>query len=111
MGGIRVGDLNQRLILRTEEIGLGFLVFWLPWAISPRIMFLYHFSPSVAFMSLAIGYQLNQGLSNKSKKTVFILLLLMFIGFIFIYPFLTGIFIPRDLINIFFLTNLSKNPF
>ena len=101
----------KKRIFSLFLIGLGFLVFWLPWAISPRIMFLYHFSPSVAFMSLAIGYQLNQGLSNKSKKTVFILLLLMFIGFIFIYPFLTGIFIPRDLINIFFLTNLSKNPF
>ncbi len=93
-------------------IVLGFLVFWLPWAFSPRIMFLYHFSPSVPFLSLALGFQLGLELQkSKMKKAVYILLLLMGLGFILIFPILTGVPIYRSLIDLFFLTNLSKNPF
>lgn len=91
---------------------LGFFVFWLPWAISPRIMFLYHFSPSVPFLTLALGHQLNLFFENKkSRNFVIFLLLIMIINFILIYPFLVGIPTPKDFINLFFLTNLSKNPF
>lgn len=91
---------------------LGFLIFWLPWAISPRIMFLYHFSPSVPFLSLALGYQLSLELENsKRKKAVYILLFLIALSFILIFPYLTGIPIPKDFVNLFFLMNLAKNPF
>lgn len=89
-----------------------FFVFWLPWAISPRIMFLYHFSPSIPFLSLALGYQLGKFFEDKNmRKFVIILLSLMIINFILIYPFLVGIPIPKNLIDLFFFTNLSKNPF
>ncbi len=91
---------------------LGFLFFWLPWAISPRIMFLYHFSPSIPFLSLILGYQLGRGFEEKnSRKLAIIILALIFIGFVLLYPYLTGVFLPRDFIKLFFLTNLSKNPF
>lgn len=91
---------------------LSFFVFWLPWAISPRIMFLYHFSPSVPFLTLALGHQLSQFFTDKNtRKIVFILLIIMLINFVLIYPFLVGIPLPKDLVNLFFLTNLSKNPF
>lgn len=90
----------------------GALVFWLPWAISPRIMFLYHFSPSVPFLSIALGYQLNNLLEDeKGKRLALVLILLMVLSFILIFPFLTGLPIPRNLVELFFLTNLSKNPF
>lgn len=93
-------------------ISLGFFVFWLPWAISPRIIFLYYFSPSVPFLSLALGYQLNKHLRDKKgRQLVFVLLFLMVLSFILIFPFLTGIPLPKNLIRAFFLTNLSKNPF
>lgn len=88
---------------------LGFFVFWLPWVLSPRIMFLYHFSPSVPFLSIALGYQISTLIKN---KVVFIsLLAAILFGFILIYPFLTGIFLPKNLIQFFFLTNIAKNPF
>lgn len=91
---------------------LGLSVFWLPWAFSPRIMFLYHFSPSVPFLSLILGYQLNAELNNqKNIRLAVILLILMAISFFILYPILTGIPIPKELIGLFFLTNLSKNPF
>lgn len=111
-------------ILRTESINhlknmfgliiilLGFFAFWLPWSLSPRIMFLYHFSPSVPFLSLALGHQLsNIAKGNKGKQLTILLLILIAINFAILFPFLTGIFLPRDLIKLFFFTNLSKNPF
>ena len=93
-------------------VTLGFLIFWLPWALSPRIMFLYHFSPSVPFLSLALGHQLSALLNDrKGKQLAFVLLFLICLSFILTFPFLTGISIPRDFVKLFFLFNLSKNPF
>lgn len=91
---------------------LAFLTFWLPWSISPRIMFLYHFSPSVPFLALCLGHQINQGLSDKKIRFwVITLLVMIFLNFILFLPILTGIPISRNLIDFFFMTNLSKNPF
>lgn len=99
---------SQKLLI----IIAGFLAFWLPWAASPRIMFLYHFSPSVPFLCLALGHQLENLLKDKNgRRTVLLLITLMIINFVIIFPFLTAIFLPKDFINLFFLTNISKNPF
>lgn len=90
----------------------GFLIFWAPWAISPRIMFFYHYSPSVPFMCLAVGYQLGTLLDDKhTKKLTFIILGLIFISFLLIYPMLTGIPLERKIMMLFFDTNITKNPF
>lgn len=105
-------ELIKKKSLNILIVVLGFLVFWLPWAFSPRIMFLYHFSPSVPFLSLALGHQLSLELGNKEgRRLIFILLFLMALSFILIFPFLIGIPLPRNFISLFFLTNLSKNPF
>lgn len=90
---------------------LGFLIFWLPWSFSPRIMFLYHFSPSVPFLSIALAHQLNQIKKEGNKKAFFIIIGFIILSFILIFPFLTAIPLPKNLVNLFFLTNLSKNPF
>lgn len=88
---------------------LCFAAFWLPWSLSPRIMFLYHYSPAVPFLTLLLGYQL----STFIKKRVILtgLLLAVALGFIIIYPILTGVFLPKNLLDLFFLVNLAKNPF
>ena len=105
-------ELIKKKSLNLLIVVLGFSVFWLPWALSPRIMFLYHFSPSVPFLSLALGHQLSLELGNrKGRRLIFVLLFLMALSFIIVFPFLTGIFLPRKFISLFFLTNLSKNPF
>ena len=91
---------------------LGFFGFWLPWALSPRIMFLYHYTPSVPFLSLLLGYQIGQLNEDKSYRTSLILTLaLIILGFIFIYPMLIGIPLPKNLMELFFNTNITKNPF
>ncbi len=109
---LTIWEILKKKSINLFIVILGFLVFWLPWAISPRIMFLYHFSPSVAFLTLALGHKLHNFFEDKkTRKLAIILLILMIINFILIYPFLIGIPIPRDVVNLFFLTNLSKNPF
>lgn len=88
----------------------GFLVFWLPWSISPRIMFLYHFSPSVPFLSMALSYQLSP-LIKQNRTLLFIILAAFLVSFLLFYPMLSGVMLPKDVMQLFFRTNLTKNPF
>jgi len=77
---------------KNKKIGLivfSYLVFFAAWAVSPRIMFLYHYLPSVAFMSMAIGLTL-----RKHLKAAFFVLPLAFILFVYFYPHWTGIKVP-----------------
>lgn len=91
---------------------LGFFVFWLPWIFSPRIMFLYHYSPSVPFLCLSLGYQINLIMEQKNSKWLGIIILsLILIGFLIVYPILTGIPLSKEIFVKFFDTNLAKNPF
>lgn len=110
---------------RTRELlipVLGYLTFILPWALSPRIMFLYHYAPSVPFMALLFGYQLNKLaedwdgsklLGNKisSLQVLSTGIILILISFLFVYPMLVGIPLDRQSMLFFFRTNLTKNPF
>ncbi|MBI2018047.1 phospholipid carrier-dependent glycosyltransferase [Candidatus Daviesbacteria bacterium] len=87
---------------------LGYFIFWLPWVASPRVMFLYHYTPSVPFLTITLGYQINK---IKNKYFLWSLIVLITAAFVLLYPFLTGILLPKEWLNFFFLTNLSKNPF
>lgn len=66
-----------------------YLVFFVPWAASPRIMFLYHYLPSIPFMCMAIAYFLRR---NAKAAVPFILIALL--SFVYFYPHLTGMQIP-----------------
>ncbi len=90
---------------------LCFFIFWLPWAFSPRIMFLYHYSPSVPFLSMILAYSLSPLITLKNRNTLIFILALFLGGFIAIYPWLIGIALPRNLDLLFFDFNLAKNPF
>ena len=99
---------NRALLI----IILGFFGFWLPWFSSPRIMFLYHFAPSVPFLCLALAYQMAELYNHPKQKTFFYLIFgLLIISFLFVYPMLTGIPLPKNLMLSFFDVNLTKNPF
>jgi len=109
---LTIWEVVKKRSINLMIILLGFFTFWLPWALSPRIMFLYHFSPSVPFLSLALGHQLARAMENeKRRKWALMLLFLIMLSFILIFPFLTGLPIPNNLVKLFFLFNLSKNPF
>lgn len=100
---------------RSQKLGLillGFFAFFLPWALSPRIMFLYHYAPSIPFLCLILGYQLGNGLKEKrDHKIVYLLIITCIISFIFIYPYLVGLPIPKYFVRLFFMTNITRDPF
>lgn len=109
---ITIFDFTKKRSRDLFIILAGFFAFWAPWALSPRIMFLYHFAPVVPFMCLMLGQQLGTNFEKKSEiKIVSILLLLCIISFIVIFPFISGIHISREYIMTFFIFNASKNPF
>ena len=77
---------------KNKNLGLivfCYLMFFVPWAASPRIMFLYHYLPAVPFMCIAIGYVLRRNL-----KLVFPYLIICLLSFIYFYPHWAGLQIP-----------------
>lgn len=89
-----------------------FLLFWLPWALSPRIMFLYYFGPAIPFLCLSLGFQLyNLYQVKRTKELAIFAFFLIIFFFLLIYPFLTGVYLPKSYITLFFHTNITKNPF
>lgn len=91
---------------------LGFFVFWLPWAFSPRIMFLYHFAPSVPFMSIILAYFLHKIYKfPEFRFLVYLIIFFIVANFVYFYPILIGLPMPKEYLKIFFSTNITKNPF
>ncbi|MCX6703885.1 MAG: glycosyltransferase family 39 protein [Candidatus Woesebacteria bacterium] len=66
-----------------------YLIFFVPWAVSPRIMFLYHYLPSIPFLAIATGYIL-----RRTPKLIFGYLLICLLVFIYFYPHWAGLSIP-----------------
>lgn len=89
--------------LRTKSWKLwiiitGFLTFWLPWARAPRIMFLYHYLPSIPFLCIALAYTL-----SRLPKWVTLGSSVLILGsFIYFYPIWVGIHLPKTLVNQYF---------
>jgi predicted membrane-bound dolichyl-phosphate-mannose-protein mannosyltransferase len=77
---------------RNRNLGLvvfGYLIFFVPWAVSPRIMFLYHYLPSIPFLAIATGYIL-----RRTPKLIFAYLFICLFAFIYFYPHWAGLQIP-----------------
>lgn len=109
---ITIFDSIKKRSFELLFILLCFFAFWLPWSISPRIMFLYYFIPSVPFLCIALAYQINKLLKENEYHSLGVgILIVLFLNFLLFYPILTGVFLPRDWLLFFFRTNLTKNPF
>jgi len=78
-------ERNKKLAL----IVFSYTIFFVPWALSPRIMFLYHYLPSIPFMAIATGYILRRNPRLAVPFFVFALAL-----FIYFYPHWAGLRIP-----------------
>lgn len=78
-------EKNKKLWL----IIFSYLVFFTPWAASPRIMFLYHYLPSIPFLAIATAYVL-----RRNPKFITYYLLLITVAFIYFYPHWAGLQIP-----------------
>lgn len=77
---------------KNKNLGLtvfSYLVFFVPWAASPRIMFLYHYLPSIPFLAIATGYVL-----RRSPKLIPYFLISSLLAFVYFYPHWAGLQIP-----------------
>lgn len=90
-------------IERNKKIALivfSYIIFFVPWALSPRIMFLYHYLPSIPFLAIATGYILRRHL-----KIAYFVLPLMLLVFIYFYPHWAGLNIPLWLDRSYYWVN------
>lgn len=91
---------------KNKKLGLlifSYLVFFAPWAMSPRIMFLYHYLPSLPFLAIIAAWVL-----RRYEKLVIPFFAMSFILFIYFFPHLTGIKIPTWLDNSYYWFNSWK---
>ena len=80
---------------RSKALALtifSYLIFFVPWAASPRIMFLYHYLPSIPFLAIATGYFLRRN----PRLTIPFLAIGLFV-FIYFFPHWAGLTISLGL--------------
>lgn len=98
-----IGKLAEKKSWELIYILAGYFIFWVPWIFSPRIMFLYHYLPSIPFMAVAIGYMLNDIYKSKYRLVSILLLGAIALTFVYFYPITTGLPIKVDDISKYML--------
>ncbi len=87
-----IGFAALQVALRREQRALpllaGYLAFWAPWLASPRIMFIYHYLPSLSFLYIALAWVV---ITARLKRGVTELLIVAGIAFALIYPYVTAL--------------------
>lgn len=94
-------DINKLAILI-----FAYGIVWLPWQLSPRIMFFYHYLPAVPLLTINLSYWLVKIWQiHKLRLLSAIIVLLIFVNFVILYPHLTLISLPtqfKDKVYFFF---------
>lgn len=93
MAWVILEALTTRAV-RFKLLSLSFVIFWAPWLFSPRVMFLYHYLPSLSFIILSLAWFLQEVV--RDKRVVMFFLLLSTTTFIFFYPNWVGAVIPNS---------------
>lgn len=87
-----VSSFIYSFLEKNKKLGLvvfSYLIFFVPWALSPRIMFLYHYLPSIPFLAIATAYVL-----RRNPKLIFGYMFICLLSFIYFYPHWAGLQIP-----------------
>lgn len=80
---------------KIKKLGLvifSYLIFFVPWIASPRIMFLYHYLPSIPFLVILSAFVL-----RRFNRLVFPVIVFSIVLFAYFYPHWTAISIPETL--------------
>lgn len=75
-----------------------YLSVWVPWFLSPRIMFYYHYTPAIPFLCVALGLVTAKLVrsGNLGKIIAGAYVMLVFGLFVYFYPRLTAIPLPTS---------------
>lgn len=79
-------------VLKSKKIALlvfSYLIFFVPWAASPRIMFYYHYLPSLPFLGIISAFAL-----RTNKKFIVPVLIIFVVFFLYFYPHWAGLKVP-----------------
>lgn len=76
-----------------------YLIFWVPWTFSPRIMFLYHYLPALPFLYILLSYVL---VKKVSIQYIVWYVILLGILFLFYLPHLNGLPVPHWLNSLYY---------
>lgn len=87
----------QAIKKKDKKLGLivfAYFAFFLPWAISPRIMFIYHYLPSIPFLCLFLGWILWRLWDKRLEIKLGVIgyLVLVVLIFLLFYPRWTAIY-------------------
>lgn len=82
---------------RLGFVIFSYLILFLPWIASPRIMFLYHYLPSIPFLAIASGFVL-----RRFPKSIPYFLVPSALLFVYFYPHWIGLRIPVWLDNSYY---------
>lgn len=96
-----IGKFVQRRNMKILFILFGYFIFWLPWIFTPRLLFLYHYLPSIPLLAIALGYELRDIYRSKFKFAAILLLSSIVISFLYFYPISSGWPIKVDAIDKF----------
>lgn len=86
-------------------LAASYLLFWLPWVFSPRIMFYYHYTPAIPTLSIILAIYLKHLFTHRKPAYGYIaanMLSLSVIAFIFFYPHWTGIPVTKEFNNLYY---------
>lgn len=83
---------------------VGYFGMFAPWALSPRIMFLYHYLPSVPFLCLALAFALSKLYHHAvaGKVAVLVYLVIVVLLFLYFYPHWSGLPLPEKWVNTYY---------
>lgn len=90
----KLSDSDYGLLYITAA----YFIVWLPWQLSPRIMFYYHYTPAVPLLCIILAYWLKRA-SSASVAGVGLIISIVFFTFVIWYPHWTGVVLPLSWVN------------
>lgn len=104
--GFIIYQLFKKPNFNLGLIFISYLAFWLPWSISPRIMFLYHYLPSIPFLAIMSAFTLEKLLKLKIGKIIVAFYLIFVVStFIYFYPHVAAWTVSNSFNNNYFWFN------
>lgn len=97
MGEFSISGLFADRQMPLLFVLFSYLGFWLPWAIRPRILFIYHYLPALAFAILALAYVVDwlwKRPDSRGRIAAISFLVAVVATFVYFYPHLAAVHVP-----------------
>ncbi len=101
--GVKPSKLQTAIPLELSFLLTLYAMVWIPWTVSPRIMFFYHYAPAVPLLCILLSYFLLRFEKRTYGKAVILATIVMIIvAFILLFPMFTGYPMPQQYVDTVF---------